>query len=304
MQGNTAPQTSIALPVYNGERYLREALDSILGQTYDNFEIIITDNASTDATQAICTEYAHNDPRVRYYRNPQNIGVYPNFELGISLARGIYFKWMAHDDQHDPHYLEMCTNLLTADPTVALAHAQVAFIDEHGTPTGQFEKDLSAAADASPVTRFKAMTYTQHECTAIFGVTRTELLGKTNLVTTHYHGSDRALLAELSLLGKIVHLPQTRFYNRQYATRESLRIAPLERKAHSPVPNLLLLHQDYRAMINRHIQDERERKQLHALLWAWWLVDWNFIKPSYERLAWHLPRLYHLLQRLRGRTLA
>src|ERR1700737_2789384 len=92
------PRVSIGLPVYNGERYLRFAIDSLLEQDYINFELIISDNASTDATQAICQEFADKDPRVRYYRNQTNLGASGNYDRVFELARGDLFKWAAHDD--------------------------------------------------------------------------------------------------------------------------------------------------------------------------------------------------------------
>ena len=107
MQSST-PKVSIGLPVYNGERYLREALDSILGQTFRDFELIICDNASTDETAAICADYAARDPRIRYHRQTHNIGATANFNHTFELARGAYFKWAAHDDVLAPTWLEKC----------------------------------------------------------------------------------------------------------------------------------------------------------------------------------------------------
>src|ERR1035438_9843576 len=94
------PRVSIGLPVYNGENYLDPALNSILRQDYSDLELIISDNASTDATGNICREYAAKDPRIRYYRNETNIGASANFNCLVKLARGEYFKWAAHDDVH------------------------------------------------------------------------------------------------------------------------------------------------------------------------------------------------------------
>ena len=99
------PRVSIGLPVYNGENFLEFALDSILGQTFQDFELIISDNASTDATESICRRYAAKDSRIRYYRNPNNQGAAQNYNRVFALARGEYFKWAAHDDVCKPNYL-------------------------------------------------------------------------------------------------------------------------------------------------------------------------------------------------------
>src|SRR5215207_1517689 len=99
------PRVSVGLPVYNGENYLAEAIDSVLAQTYQNFELIISDNASTDSTEEICRDYAARDRRIRYFREPQNRGAAWNFNHTFELARGEYFKWVAHDDVIGPQYL-------------------------------------------------------------------------------------------------------------------------------------------------------------------------------------------------------
>ena len=92
---------SIGFPVYNGELFLKKALDSLLNQTYSNFELIISDNNSTDSTQRICQEYAKNDDRIRYIKQEKNIGPYPNFYFVLSQSKGKYFMWAAADDFWD-----------------------------------------------------------------------------------------------------------------------------------------------------------------------------------------------------------
>ena len=97
------PKISIGMPVYNGENYLAQALRAILSQTFTDFELIISDNASTDATQRICETFAAEDSRVRYFRNSRNIGIEPNFNAAFEPARGKYFMWTAHDDLLEPN---------------------------------------------------------------------------------------------------------------------------------------------------------------------------------------------------------
>jgi glycosyltransferase involved in cell wall biosynthesis len=96
------PRVSIGLPVYNGQNYLRCALDSILQQDYTDFELIISDTASADASPGICQELARKDGRVRYYRNETNIGARGNYNRVFELARGEFFKWASHDDEFHP----------------------------------------------------------------------------------------------------------------------------------------------------------------------------------------------------------
>src|SRR5436853_1090902 len=124
------PRLTIAVPVYNGQRFLSRTLDAMLAQTFRDFELIITDNGSTDATEQICREYAQPDARIWYERSGKNLGVVQNFNRGIALARGEYFHWQAADDQADPTLLEKCIAVLDADPSVVLAFARTRIIDE------------------------------------------------------------------------------------------------------------------------------------------------------------------------------
>src|SRR6267143_929234 len=124
----SAPSVSIGLPVYNGERYVRTAIESILNQTLQDWELIICDNASTDGTQAICEDYAARDARLRYLRNPSNIGAANNYRRVVELAQGRYFKWIASDDYCAPEFLDRCQR---ANDCVAsagqLVHRRVRF---------------------------------------------------------------------------------------------------------------------------------------------------------------------------------
>lgn len=106
-KNSAAPMVSIGTPVYNGAKYLRKALDSLLEQTFTDFELIISDNASTDDTQAICEEYARRDSRIRYVRQSMNIGAAENFRFVQQQAKGEFFMWAAHDDLWDRRHIEL-----------------------------------------------------------------------------------------------------------------------------------------------------------------------------------------------------
>jgi len=126
------PLVSIGMPVYNGERFIRQALDSLLAQDYENFELIISDNASTDGTQEICLEYRAQDGRIRYYRNENNLGALANFNRVLGLAQGPYFMWISHDDVWEPSYMStLLRNLVSASDAV-LAFSAFNNINEHG----------------------------------------------------------------------------------------------------------------------------------------------------------------------------
>ena len=127
---NMGPQVSIGLPVRNGERFLPRALDCLIAQTLDNFEVVISDNASTDATSEICAEYARRDPRIRWFRQDENLGAAKNYNFVFREARAPYFAWAAHDDERHPDNLRRCVEYLeTVLPSVVLAYPRSAFID-------------------------------------------------------------------------------------------------------------------------------------------------------------------------------
>ncbi|MCH9054975.1 glycosyltransferase [Synechococcus sp. PCC 6716] len=126
------PQVSIGMPVYNGENYICEALDSLLAQTFTDFELIISDNASTDNTEQICKTYAACDNRIRYIRQKENIGATNNFRFVLEQAKGDYFMWAAHDDLWSPNWLESLVNLATTNKSAAFGVAN--YIGENGQP--------------------------------------------------------------------------------------------------------------------------------------------------------------------------
>src|SRR5690348_2515296 len=127
-----APRLSVGLPVYNGERYLAETLDSLIEQTFEDFELIISDNASTDGTAGICRRYEKLDSRIRYFRQPRNIGGAPNHNFVARQARGELFKWVSADDLYARDLLERCVDALNDLPHVVLAHPWTATIDGSG----------------------------------------------------------------------------------------------------------------------------------------------------------------------------
>jgi len=114
------PRVSVGMPVYNCERYVAEAIESHLRQTYTDFELVITDNASTDRSEEICRAYASRDPRIKYHRNPENLGAGGNFRRCFELAQGDYFRWTPSDDVVGPELLELCVEVLDRDPPPGL----------------------------------------------------------------------------------------------------------------------------------------------------------------------------------------
>lgn len=214
MAATLPPRLSIGLPVYNGERFLRFALDAILNQTYRDFELIISDNASTDSTMLICQDYAARDSRIRYCRNMENIGSAANFNRVFDLARGQYFKWSAADDIISPTFLEKCIEVLDQDPSVVLSYSKADRINSSGKLDGMYDYPMRVN-DPSAHVRFSDLILVNHFCIAVFGVMRRDVLAKTPLIDK-YVGSDRVLLAELGLRGRFVEIPEYLFHRRDH----------------------------------------------------------------------------------------
>ena len=127
-------KVTIGMPVYNAERFIGETVASIRTQTFEDFELIISDNASTDRTEEVCRALMKEDDRIRYVRNRENMGAAYNYNQTFHLSSGIYFKWACHDDLLLPEFLERCVAELDRDPSVVLAYTDWAPIDEDGKP--------------------------------------------------------------------------------------------------------------------------------------------------------------------------
>ncbi len=227
------PRVTLAMPVYNGERYIREAIDSLLGQTFPDFELVITDNASEDATRDICEAYAASDSRVRYVRNPENLGAAKNYNRGYELSRGEYLKWCAHDDIVSENYVEACVEALDSVPTASVAFGQTITIDDDGEIIPEDRHDWVDAVellDPVPRNRFLKSLRTMGTCFPIFGLFRKSMLDKTSLHRPFY-GSDRTLLSETALLGEWLRVEQAVFYNRDHRKRSMRIVDPAVRAA-------------------------------------------------------------------------
>jgi glycosyltransferase involved in cell wall biosynthesis len=211
------PRVSIALPVYNGEAFVGGAIESLLGQTFTDFELAIVDNASTDGTTAICRDLAARDRRVRYHLNPRNIGGGPNWNRAFELATPApYFKWAAHDDIHAPTFLEKCVGALDSDPGAVLAFTQAEFVDSAGTPIASRKLTLPLASH-DVLKRYEALL-PSYDCLEIFAVMRRDALRRRPVMGLHMD-SDGVLLANLTLRGHFIEVPESLFFNRRHAAQ-------------------------------------------------------------------------------------
>jgi glycosyltransferase involved in cell wall biosynthesis len=212
----TAPRLTLGLPTYNGERFLAESLDALLAQTYTDFELIISDNGSTDRTAEIAREYAAKDHRVRYVHHRANRGSTFNHNFVVEQARGELFKWVSDDDLYAPDLLERCVDALDTYPQVVLAHAWTAFIDETGEITVAIDYPLTTDV-ADPVERFRSLLYT-HGGDDFYGVIRMSVLRQIKPFGS-FHWPDRTIVAELALQGPFYNVPEFLYFRRDHPDR-------------------------------------------------------------------------------------
>jgi glycosyltransferase involved in cell wall biosynthesis len=264
MAGNI-PKVSIGLPVYNGEKYLASAIHSLLIQTFCDFELIISDNASTDGTAEICRWYAARDSRIRYYREGANRGAAWNFTHTFELARGEYFKWQAHDDLCETTFLEKCVAVLDADPSVVLCHTRSAVIDCLGNlapedpaswrrtgegvtlpPVGD-ALSVRGLDKATPAERYTGVLLHTIWCFEMFGVVRRSAMNQTGKLRA-YRAAEKVFLAELALRGRFYEVPEVLFLSRRHADQFSLMasataqhqwVKPGQKKWRFPIPRQL-----------------------------------------------------------------
>ena len=270
------PRVSVGMPVYNGELHIEEALRSLLAQDFTDFELIISDNGSTDGTEAICREYAGRDPRIRYYRQPQNRGAAWNFNEVFRLARGEYFRWACHDDACAPSHLRSCVELLDASPpSVVLVYTRTMLLDESGQAFSTSHDELDTRGLPAH-RRFQRLAERLRYANVLFGLVRRDALARTRLLGA-YESSDYVLLAELSLLGEFAEIPSYLFKRRVHpqmsrrANRTATSIAqwfdPSQRRR--IVPPQVRLFAEYANTVRRAQLTRGERLRTALALRSW-----------------------------------
>ncbi|MEH2187644.1 MAG: glycosyltransferase family 2 protein [Nostoc sp.] len=290
------PRLSIGLPVYNGEKFIKEAIDSLLAQTFEDFELIISDNASTDKTEEICRAYAEQDQRICYYRNDKNIGCAGNFNRVFKLSSGEYFKWAAYDDLHSPDFIKKCVEVLDQDPSIILCHSQTYFIDEQGNFLQNY--DIKLKADAlKRHERFHELL-TKHLCYPCYGVIRASALRMIPPMGG-YGNADGILLLRLGILGRFYEIPEYLFFARSHPQQSMSMFFPnyLLLTNNNQKPSLSMLPDFYGYAV---WFDSAKKGQIllphWRIIWEYVLSIWRSPLSLYERLCCHRS----LQQQLKG----
>ena len=205
-------RVSIGMPVFNAEKYLRQALNSLLSQSFGDFELIISNNGSIDCTEEICKEYSLKDSRIKYYNQEENMGASWNFNYVFNLASGDYFMWAAHDDLWHPDYLKTCVNILDTKPKAVLCYTSTKEINEFGQT---FNINFSIKPDLYSPSVYKRLSasWRYPPQILVFGLIRREILKKTHLIGD-FSASDQVLVSELALAGQMLGIKDYLFYYR------------------------------------------------------------------------------------------
>jgi glycosyltransferase involved in cell wall biosynthesis len=261
---NALPRLSVGLPVYNGERHLAESIEALLGQSYEDFELIISDNASTDSTAGICQHYANQDSRIRYIRQPRNIGLSPNHNFALEQSRGEFFKWAASDDLYGRDLLKCCVEALDEYPDVVLAHSYEAVVDDASNVTQALDYPLATDSSRAP-DRFRSILYGGSgmfessdpavrgfvrvdnsgmlRACDVYGVTRTDVMRHVAPLGS-YHHSDRIIICALALRGRFHITPEWLYFRRDTPDRTYNKAPKLRDRSevNDPVRKNRLLH--------------------------------------------------------------
>jgi glycosyltransferase involved in cell wall biosynthesis len=274
----TAPRLSVGLPVYNGSAYVAESIEALLGQTFEDFELIISDNASTDDTGDICRRYEKLDSRVRYFRQPRNVGLAPNHNFCVERAGGELFKWAAGDDLYARDLLEKCVAALDEYPQVVLAHSFTAMIDDNAKVFQTNAYPLATSAARAP-DRFRSLL-NDSGGDDDGGVMRRDVLLRTAMKES-YHHADRTIITEVALYGPFYQVPEWLYFRRDHPGRAErshpgvrARCANMDpRRAdpwRNPVPRLLGEYVwAYVRMIKRAPLTPAERRECYRYLIEW-----------------------------------
>ncbi len=242
------PRVSIGLPVYNGENFVADAIESVLAQSFTDWELLICDNASTDRTAEICQAFAQRDQRIHFERSSSNRGAAWNFNRVFELASSPFFRWLSHDDFLSPDCIQACLNALEEAPEAVLCCSTTGVINADGrqvlddlpgesdlhfqelTPSGETKRiEMSRSADAS--TRYAGILFYSRRCYEVYGLIRRETMGNTQLHPP-YCGGEKVWLAEVALMGRIVELSDTHFYCRWHDARFTANSSTIEQAEH------------------------------------------------------------------------
>ena len=289
------PLVSVGIPVFNGERFVSESIQSILDQDYPNLEVIISDNGSTDSTPEILHGFSERDDRIRLFTHAENRGAAWNFNFVFSRSQGGLFKWATHDDVCAPSFIRECVSALESRPDAVLAYPRASVIDGHGSVIRDYENHgFGCAADR--LERVRSMLRRESGCFEVCGVIRREALTATRMLG-RYAGADRVLLFELGVVGPFIEVEKRLFFYRRHEAqsvskhrnpRERSRWFDSEAREGGVFPYWRVLREHIGA-IHRHWPREG-RIRAYFLLLHWLRNHSRALTREVARGAWAIVR--------------
>ena len=231
------------MPAYNSAEHIAQAIESLMSQTFGDIEIIVSDNASTDATQEIVQRFVAKDKRVRYVRQETNIGANGNYTFVANAARGEYCKWVSSSDWCAPTFLEKCLQLLDSDSRAVLAVPRTRLFEGDISNWRDYDGDFEILDD-SPTERMIRLASSLRLNNAFNGLVRTASLHRTRMVEP-YIGADIVLMGHLAMLGKFLLVDEPLYYRRlETASSTALQDADGKLKHHYPSSSIRTLFQN------------------------------------------------------------
>jgi glycosyltransferase involved in cell wall biosynthesis len=276
------PLVSVAMPLYNAAADLERSLGLIRNQTYHNLEIFLCDNASTDATQQICERAAAEDSRIRYVRQPRNLGPAANFNLGLQLKRGDYFMWAAHDDEKLPDFVAECLAALQAHRSASMACTTTVLITANGEQIHQPYPPTIASDDfAERLTAFVSDT----QVFAFYGLYRSAVVDDIGPADV-WLDADRRYLFKAILRGPFEVVPKPLFRFRWTNTSDNYIAAGFRMRPGATDFDLDLYHHLPQLMREAGVEASEVRRAMRSMMVP--------LHPYFERrAAWLVSRALH-----------
>jgi len=248
MASESPPKISIGMPAYNSERTIASAIDSLLAQSFKDFELIVSDNASSDSTLEIVQRFAAADPRIQLVRQAQNIGANANYTYVARCARGKYFKWASSSDWYDSTFLERCIEFLELNNDAVLAYPRTRVFQNIPSKYLEYDSDIDVCEE-NPEDRLMHVIRKIRLNNVMNGLIRTEYLRKTRYIE-RYPSADVVLVGNLALLGKLKLLPEPLYYRRMESETSTSLMSPeaIERH-HYPNPTIRSLFPSWKLYI-------------------------------------------------------
>jgi glycosyltransferase involved in cell wall biosynthesis len=278
---------SIGMPVYNEEQFIELAIVSILNQDYKNFELIISDNASTDQTKNICLKYSKIDTRIRFCTRDQTTDATTNFNYVASIAKGDFFMWASGHDLRNSSFISRCVTTLENSNSIVLCYSDAIWIDSKGNNIGDEHSDLDTVG-MDRIKRINKVFWNLGYAYPIYGLFRKDILD-TILPSQKVLGSDILLLNELAAIGDFARIPESLFYIRKLSDygnwyayfQKSLNIHLNRKKAINSFFEFII--KDYQAVV-KHARSPIEKMMIIKIVMFGSLIKYRGILFELMRL--------------------